>query len=103
MIRELTLENCSVPQNPEKLTILDFYATWCGPCGMMSKIFQEVANERDVDILKTDVEELDELSMEYKVRNLPTYIFITPSGKKKTCTGTMTKEKILEVIDSMKE
>ena len=62
----------------EKPVVLDFWATWCAPCRMISPIIEELAQqfEGQVVIGKVDVEENEDLAVEYGVRNVPTILFI---------------------------
>ncbi len=58
--------------------VLDFYATWCGPCKKIAPILEELAGEYDGKIVvgKCDVDENDELAAQYGIRNIPTVLFI---------------------------
>ena len=62
----------------DKLVLIDFYADWCGPCRTMSPIVDELAAEYEgkVVIGKCDVEENDDITMKYGVRNIPTIVFL---------------------------
>lgn len=58
--------------------VIDFWAEWCGPCRMMSPIVDELSTEYEGKAIigKCDVEENDEITMKYGVRNIPTIIFL---------------------------
>ena len=57
--------------------LLDFFATWCGPCKMLSPVIEELAKERtDVKFLKVDVDEIPQLAAKYAVYSIPTLIYI---------------------------
>ncbi|XP_050315069.1 thioredoxin-2 [Anthonomus grandis grandis] len=61
----------------DQLVVIDFFATWCGPCRMISPKLEELAKEySNVHILKIDVDECEELAMEYKISSMPTFVFI---------------------------
>lgn len=70
--------------NLEELTaaglpvVLDFYATWCGPCKKIAPIIEELATEFDgkIAVGKCDVDENDEIAAQYGIRNIPTVLFI---------------------------
>ncbi|HIW22005.1 MAG TPA: thioredoxin, partial [Candidatus Dorea intestinavium] len=59
----------------DKTVLVDFWASWCGPCKMVGPIIDEIANEvTDVKICKVNVDEQPELAKEYKVMSIPTLI-----------------------------
>ena len=68
--------------NQEQLTLVDFYADWCGPCKMMSPILQEVKAvvKDDVKIIKINVDQHQELAAEFMVRGVPT-LMLFKEGK----------------------
>lgn len=60
-----------------KLVVIDFSATWCGPCKMIAPIFKELSEEfENVIFLKIDVDENQDTAMKYEVNAMPTFIFI---------------------------
>ena len=80
--------------------LVDFYADWCGPCKMMSPIIDDIANEVDgkVKVGKVNVDNNQELAIEYDVMSIPT-IMIFENGKNiKTFIGVTDKNEILEVL-----
>lgn len=57
----------------DELVLVDFFATWCGPCKMLSPILEELSNERsDIKIIKMDVDSCPTLSKEYGIMSVPT-------------------------------
>ncbi|XP_011298684.1 thioredoxin-2 [Fopius arisanus] len=65
----------------DKLVIIDFFATWCGPCKVIAPQFEELSNEfTDIVFLKVDIDENEEISTEYEITSMPTFVFIK-SGK----------------------
>lgn len=62
--------------NSEKPTLVDFYATWCGPCKMMSPLLEEVATElgESTKIIKVDIEKNKDAAIQYSIRSVPTLI-----------------------------
>ena len=74
---QITNENFASLKNGELPLVVDFWATWCGPCRMVAPIISELAEKYDGKIVvgKCDVEECDELAAEFGIRNIPTILF----------------------------
>jgi len=86
-----------------KPTIIDFSATWCGPCKQMLPIVTELSNEYNgiVDIYKVDIEEENELTEKFGIRSVPTFVLIDKNGKHEKFSGSMSKEKMKSYIDNL--
>ena len=83
----------------EKLPVLvDFFATWCGPCRMMSPIIDELAAESDgkYKIFKVDIDENENLAHEFKIRSVPTFIVFDQGDEVERIIGATSKEQLLE-------
>lgn len=64
-----------------KPVLVDFYATWCGPCRMLAPILDEIAAEReDIKVVKIDVDQEPELAAQYKVVSIPS-VFVIQNGE----------------------
>ena len=72
-----------------KPTLVDFYATWCGPCKMMHPILEQLKSRLgdDVTIVKIDVDKNQELSVEYRVQSVPTLIIFKDGEVKWRAAG----------------
>lgn len=83
----------------DKTVLVDFWATWCGPCKMVGPIIDEIANETtDAKICKVNVDEQPELAREYKVMSIPTLIVFKDGQMVKREVGAKAKEDILAMI-----
>ena len=76
--------------------LVDFYATWCGPCKMLAPIMADIANEYDV--IKVDVDELGELAERYGIESIPTVISFSNGEVKNRKVGFGQKADILKLL-----
>ena len=83
----------------EKAVLLDFWASWCGPCRMVSPIIDEIAEEPpEIKVGKVNVDEEDELAQKFGIMSIPS-IFVVKDGKIANSTvGAIPKNKILELL-----
>lgn len=97
----LNNDNFDKVRSNEGISLIDFYADWCGPCRMVMPIVEEIASERD-DLLvgKVNVDENPELAREFGVFSIPTLIVIKNGEIAARSTGAKSKEKILELVGS---
>ena len=80
--------------------IVDFYATWCGPCKMLSPVFESVSEEiKDTKFIKVDVDKFEELCRNYKVMSVPTLILFENGKEKKKKIGFIPKEQLIKFIN----
>lgn len=86
--------------NSDKTVIVDFYADWCGPCKMMSPIIDEISEELSdkVKVCKLNVDENQDLSIEYDVMSIPTLIFFKNGKVDNVLVGLRDKDEILKNI-----
>ena len=82
----------------ETEAVVDFYATWCGPCKMFGPIFEEVANTNSINFVKLDVDKTSEVAREYGVMTIPTIIKFENGKEVKRYTGYMSKEDLEKFI-----
>ena len=82
-----------------KTVLVDFWATWCGPCRMIAPVLEEVAKERpDVTVCKVDVDEERELALEYGVSSIPTLLVFRDGKVVNQSIGALPKERILAML-----
>ncbi len=85
----------------EKVVLLDFWATWCGPCQMIAPILNEVAEEcPDITVGKINVDEEQELAMSFGITSIPTLIVIKNGKAVDKAIGMRAKNQIIEMIDN---
>lgn len=84
----------------ERPAIIDFYATWCGPCKILSPVLEELAAEYagKIDIYKINVEEEEELAGVFGVRSVPTLLFVPMEGAPQMAQGALPKNVLQEAI-----
>ena len=78
--------------------VVDFYATWCGPCKMFGPIFEETSSEYDFNFVKLDVDKSSDIAREYGVMSIPTVILFENGKELKRFTGFMTKEEFINFL-----
>ena len=83
--------------------IVDFWATWCGPCKMIAPILEQIANENQgkIKVAKANVDEQMELAIQYKVEVIPTLFFFKDGQMKKKTVGVQTKQEILSTVATL--
>ena len=83
--------------------IVDFSATWCGPCKRLAPILDELAAEYsgEIDFYKVDVDQCPQLSQAYGVRSVPMVLFCPVDGRPEAITGLYPKEELVRVIDAV--
>lgn len=81
------------------LVILDFWATWCGPCQMLSPIVEELSKEfTNVKFGKVNTDEEPDLAMQFGIRNIPTLAFIKHSKTEDLSISLVSKEELKDMI-----
>lgn len=96
----ITLENFAEEVLESKVPVLvDFFATWCGPCMMVSPIVDEISEEYDdVKICKVNVDEEPDLAKEFDVFSIPTLMVVKDGKIAETQVGALPKEGILKLL-----
>ena len=86
----------------EKPVLVDFFATWCGPCRMLAPVLESVAEDYEdkVKFVKLDVDEAGDIAKDYSVMSIPTLIIIKNGEEVAKQVGAMGAEALEEWIDS---
>lgn len=89
--------------NTDKPVMIDCSATWCGPCKMLAPIVDEIANEYEgrAVVGKMDVEECPDISMQYRIRNVPTVLFFKNGEVKDKSVGLVEKRTLTDKLDAL--
>ena len=100
---EITTKNFETYKNGELPLVVDLWATWCGPCRMVAPIISELAQEYDGKLVvgKCDVEENDDIAMEFGVRNIPTVLFFKDGKLVDKQVGSAPKSAYAAKIDAL--
>ncbi len=96
MIRKYNKEDLT---KLEGVYLIDFYADWCGPCKMLGQVLETM---EDVNIIKINVDEEEDLAKKYKIMSIPNLLIIKDGEIKKQLIGFRSKEELLKEIDNVK-
>ena len=82
--------------------VVDFFATWCGPCKMLAPVFQEASDEvgSKANFVKVDIDKNMELARKYSVSTVPTVMIFKDGKPVETMVGFMPKEKLISKINA---
>ena len=85
--------------NSDRPVLLDFFASWCGPCRMVGPILDEIAEEReDIKVCKVDIDEQPELASRYRIMSVPTLMVLKNGQIMEQSIGAKPKHQILAMI-----
>lgn len=86
-----------------KIVVIDFWATWCGPCRMLAPIVEELAGEISdkAVIAKCNVDDCEDISIQYGIRNIPTLLYFKDGQLVDRSVGLVSKKDIIAKIDAI--
>ncbi len=98
MVKELNEKNFDKKIEKGKV-LVDFFATWCGPCRMLSPVVDELSKEvKDYEFYKVDVDENEDLAARFGIMTIPTLLIFKDGELKKTNVGLISKNDLLEML-----
>lgn len=100
MALKITKDNFSEVLKSDKTVVIDFWATWCGPCQMMAPVVEEIAAENEHLLVgKVDVDEEPALAQQFSIVSIPTLVVIKDGKEIKRIVGFRKKEQVLAEIN----
>ncbi len=90
--------------NNKGITLVDFFAEWCGPCKMLLPVVTEIENETkgEFNVLKVNIDDVNELAAKYGVQTIPTLIYFKDGEEVARTMGFKPKAEILENLNKLK-
>ena len=102
MVKEINAEEYSEIVNSSNAVVIDFHATWCGPCKVLSPILEELDDEIEgVEFVKLDVDQHPQIAGQNQVMGVPTVVILKDGEVKDRFVGVQPKEVIKEKITSL--
>lgn len=85
------------------VVLVDFFATWCGPCKMLSPIVEEIAAESDgsFSVYKVDIDEAEDVAMDYGIMSVPTLVVFKDGAEVERMIGVQPKAAILDTVKKL--
>ena len=104
MAKVITPLNIEEVFSETPITVVDFWATWCGPCRILSPTVDEIASELEgeVTVAKCNVDDCDDIAAQFGIRSIPTLLFFKDGELRDRLVGVVPKELILEKIEALK-
>lgn len=94
------MEEFDAVVNGDKVTLVDFWASWCGPCKMLMPTIEEVAKELDgtANVAKVNVDDNEDIAIKFKIMSIPTLMIFKNGEMKEKMIGLRAKQQIIDAI-----
>ncbi|KAI3657463.1 hypothetical protein MP638_002726 [Amoeboaphelidium occidentale] len=83
---------------PPGLSLVDFWATWCGPCRVLTPVLTKISQEKNISLIKIDIDDNQDLAIEYKVAAVPTVVLFKDGKEVTRFVGVKPEQEILKLI-----
>lgn len=95
-----SMEEFDAVVNGDKVTLVDFWASWCGPCKMLMPTIEEVAKELDgtANVAKVNVDDNEDIAIKFKIMSIPTLMIFKNGEMKEKMIGLRAKQQIIDAI-----
>lgn len=89
----------------DKVTLIDFFATWCTPCTMQAKVLENIEKSRNVefDIVKVNVDESPELANKFEISSIPTLVVLKNNAVLNRSVGFVEENEVLDIVSQTQE
>ena len=103
MAKVITNTNFQETIAGDKPVMIDFWATWCGPCRILSPTVDEIADEYAdrITVAKCNVDDAEEIAMQYRIMSIPTLLFFKGGEVVDKRVGVVSKDEIVSIINSI--
>ncbi|GHJ85508.1 hypothetical protein NliqN6_1910 [Naganishia liquefaciens] len=88
-------------ENGSGIVLVDFYATWCNPCKMLTPILKKVAEQKNVDLVTVDVDENSEIAAKYQIRAMPTVIAFKDGKQVNQFMGALPEPHVKKFVEGL--
>ena len=98
MIKHLAVNENFEEEVKGKLVLVDFFATWCGPCSMLAPVIEELDKQMEIKVIKIDTDELPEIAQAFRIMSIPTLILFKDGKPVKKTMGYMPLEQLKKFV-----
>ena len=99
-VKDITADDFEVEVlKSDKIVLVDFFATWCGPCQKMSKVLEQISADRpDLKVVRVDVDDNELLARQFFVRSIPTVVYMKNGKEFNRIVGFTTRDQLLSLV-----